>query len=341
MRPVEAGRKILPRRTGSHMTAHWRLTTRLVVLAGAAALLAVASATAQVPDDKLIVPGERIGSLRLAGKLTDLTAAHGQGTRGAGLWQGTVGISWPSAGLSAAVDERSGSVFLVSIQATPENAWSGVATSDGIGLESTHEKLVGALGQPTRTDDGLDVTFFGRSGGGVMTAIPRSLYYLDKGISFGMHAPGIIKHISVWRPFRAPGDTLVVPGDRISGVRIGMTKAEAIGLLGDAFVEPRPGAFHYWPHTGHYVDFDGDRVAQLQVTTSALAEWSRVRYATAQGLGFKSTPDQVRRTLGAPQGQERQGRYEFWVYRALGVGFVFDHQSPDRECVIVAVGPRS
>ena len=311
----------------------------LVLLA--VGMLAATSATAQTPDDKLVVPGQQIGALRLNAKLPELIATYGrESSRGPGGYQGAIALDWSSIGLTVNGDARSGNLIQISIRSAGSNQWSGFATGEGVALETPQEKVIEALGAPTRSEDGLDILLVRPGGSTSLAVAPRGLYYLDKGIVFGVHAPGIVKEIAVHRPIRAPGDTLVVPGERISGVRLDMPQDEVLRLLGGGFVEPPPGEFHYWPHTGHYVHFVNGRVAQLQVTTSKPTEWARIRYATAQGLGFKSTPDQVRRLLGEAQGQERAGRYEAWIYRSLGILFVFDHQSPDREVVIVGVGPR-
>jgi hypothetical protein len=59
-------------------------------------LLALGSQTeAQQAEDKLILPGNRIAGLRLAGRLADIEAVHGKGQPvGPGQWEGSVAYSW-------------------------------------------------------------------------------------------------------------------------------------------------------------------------------------------------------------------------------------------------------
>jgi len=304
-------------------------------------LLAVGSATGQTPDDKLIVPGERIGSLRLTTKLADVTSVYGRETgRGEGIWQGSIGLEWAAIGLSLVADERSGNLLRISIHSSESRRWEGFATREELALETAEQKVIEAFGEPTRIEEGLTVFFSSLRGSTIAPLQPRGLYYNDRGIYFAIQPHGIVKSIVVQRPFRAPGDMLVVPGERISGVRVGMSRDEVFNLLGGGFVEYRPGEIYYWPHTGLYVHFRGAQVGSVEATTSKLSEWAGIKYATNQGLGFNSTPDQVRSLLGEPQRKQSQGRYEAWTYLSLGVAFVFFPETPDKTVVIVGVGPK-
>lgn len=313
-----------------------RVLTLLVIVA-----LGVGLAHAQPSDDKLIVAGERIGPLRLAGKLSEIVAAYGTPDgRGGGSWQGTTELTWSRIGLSVIADERSGNIVQIAVRAVEAHPWGGLATSQGIGLETPEPQVVQAFGQPTKVLEGLTfVVTFGNSGRtATVPATPRSLLYLDRGILFELQPPGAVKAMAVQRPYRAPGDMLVVPRERISGVRLGMSRDEVFSLLGGGFVETRPDEVYYWPHTGLYAFLRDNRVDQAQATTSDWAQWAGIRYATAEGLGFGSTPEQVRKLLGEPQNKGTQGKYEAWTYQSLGVVFVFFPDTDDKTVVLIGVG---
>lgn len=148
------------------------LVTAFIIAAGTLPTLV----TAQPPEDKLVVPGERIGQLRLASLLADAEAVFGRGTaQGRGLWDGSTYYDFPAAALAIIADNTTGNVLWISVCACGTNPWRDHATPEGLKFGATEEQVVAAMGAPSRTFE--DTT-------------GKSLYYPAKGVSFTVAASG-------------------------------------------------------------------------------------------------------------------------------------------------------
>lgn len=288
-----------------------RLLIALIVLLSW--LLPAPLAVAQAEDDRLVVPGERIGQLRLAARLADLEARYGKGTsQGRGLWDGSTYYNFPAAAFSVIADNMTGNLLWVSVCACGTNPWRDHATADGLKLGVPEEQVVAAMGTPARifTD-----------------AQGKSLYYPAKGINFTLAAGGDVadrvESYRIYWPNRSPGDTVIVPGRRISGVGVGTAGQTAVAALGGGFISVRQGPveLYHWPHFALLIFVEGGRVAQVSVFYEPLHEAIGLRYATAQGVGIGSTRDQVRTAFGEPVQRQLQGPAEAWVYPSQGVVF--------------------
>lgn len=119
--------------------------------------------------DRLIVPGERIGGLRLERKLDEVTKIIGAGLpRGAGVREGTTAHTWDPIGLWLIADNATGNILWISVE-TGENPWRELATREGLRLGSSEEEVVAAMGKPARI---------------VSDDFARSLYFDQQGIRF-------------------------------------------------------------------------------------------------------------------------------------------------------------
>lgn len=125
--------------------------------------------------DRLIVPGERIGSLRLDGKLDEVTKIIGPGIpRGRGLRDGTTTHTWDPIGLWLIGDNATGNILWISVE-TGENPWGELSTREGLRLGSSEEEVLAAMGKPPRT---------------VSDGFAKSLYFDQQGIRFTFPSRG-------------------------------------------------------------------------------------------------------------------------------------------------------
>lgn len=270
-------------------------------------------AFAQPADDKQVVAGERIGNIRLSSRLADIEGSFGRGVAlGRGLWEGSTFYDFPSAEVAVIADNTTGNLLWVSVCACGTNPWSDHATPEGLKLNATEEQVVAAMGAPSRT---------------FADAEGKSLYYAAKGINFTVGASGdaagrVVSYRIYW-PNRSPGDTMIVPGRRISSITAGMAAQAAMATLGAGFIAVRQGPIElfHWPHFALLIFVEAWRVAQVSVNYATFHEDIGVRYATAQGLGIGSTRNDVRSTFGEPAQREPRGPIEVWAYPNQGIVF--------------------
>lgn len=268
---------------------------------------------AQPADDKQVVAGERIGNVRLNSRLADVEAAFGRGVpQGRGLWEGSTYYDFPAAALAVVADNATGNVLWISACACGANPWREHATTEGLKLGATEEQVVGAMGAPTST--------FADANG-------KSLYYPAKGINYtvaaGGEAAGRVFAYRIYWPNRSPGDTVIVPGQRISSIGAGMAGQAALASLGGGYISVRQGPIElfHWPHYALLIFVEAGRVAQVTVFYEPLHEAIGLRYATGQGLGISSTREQIRAAFGEPPQRELRGPIEAWMYMSQGIVF--------------------
>lgn len=275
-------------------------------------------ASAQSAGDKLVVPGERIGNLRVASRLADLEASLGRGTptgRGV-IFSDSTFYQWDAAGLAAIADDVTGNVLWISVCACGSNPWAGFATAEGAGFGLTEEQVVAAMGTP----QGTFADFTG-----------KSLYYSSRGIAFFLAATGPeagkVAGFRIYWAFRAPGDQIVIPGRRMSVANVGMSLTHALAVLGGGYTLRRLSAGvegYHWPHFGLTIFVDGGAVIEVGATWSGQLEWAGVRYATTEGLGFGSMGAQIRSALGEPADRRQSGTVETWGYPSRGIAYAID-----------------
>jgi hypothetical protein len=133
-----------------------------------------AAAAAPTPSDHKIIPGDRIGPLRLAGTIDEIVGLLGPSPQKVP-WHspGSVLQTWVIMGVGVAYDRGTGKVLEISIGNTrfgpwPEY-WSSYLTPEGVCLGSKKREIISRMGGPERTV----------SSGGA-----RSLDYDGRGIRF-------------------------------------------------------------------------------------------------------------------------------------------------------------
>lgn len=134
------------------------------------------SQAAQLLEDRLIVPGERIGWLRLESKLEEVTRILGEGIkRGVGLREESTVYTWDPIGLWLIADNATGKILWISVEMAGSNPWFELSTREGLRLGSTEEQVLAVMGQPSRT---------------VADAFAKSLYFDRQGIRFTVLVSG-------------------------------------------------------------------------------------------------------------------------------------------------------
>lgn len=129
---------------------------RLTAVAGLAVLaLLTASVGAQSVDDKLIVPGQRIGKWTLEATLDDLDRINGQGVPARleepGFQSGILFRAWPQLGLLAAHRRDQSRVEALILSILMEGrGMSSFTTAEGIGILSKGEEVLSAYRRPSR-----------------------------------------------------------------------------------------------------------------------------------------------------------------------------------------------
>jgi hypothetical protein len=131
---------------------------------------------------------------------------------------------WDAIGLWVVSDPGTGNVFWISVDISGSNPWAAHHTAEGIGLGALEGNVLAVMGAPERVV---------RDGG------TTSLYYDRRGIRFTLTdtgpLAGKVGAIRVVWPSVARGDTLVVPGMRISAIEFGMSVDEALLALGGGY----------------------------------------------------------------------------------------------------------
>jgi len=129
--------------------------------------------------DRLIVPGERIGQVRLGDELEEVFRALGKGaSRGQGFREGTTTYTWDSIGLWLIADDITAEIIWISVEggspASP-NSWVQLSTREGLRLGSAEEEVLAAMGKPSRA---------------VSDGFARSFYFDQQGIRFTLPTTG-------------------------------------------------------------------------------------------------------------------------------------------------------
>ena len=269
-------------------------------------------------SDRVIVPGERIGPVRLAGKIEDIAKMFGSGAmRGSGPPGLFVLQTWDALGLWVEFNPGTKNVVWISVDDSGSNLWAEHSTAEGVRLGTTRQELVSIMGSPERTVTGGGAT---------------SLYYDRQGIRFSIADAGsrggkIIGIRVVW-PSVMRGDGLVVPGNRISGIILGAPVDQALTILGGGYHrgESSPGVHvFYWPHFGMTVVERAGRVVSVRAGGLIPADAAGLRYATTGGLGRGSTISEIKAAFGeSGEGGASQFGGHWLLYRPLGVGFEFN-----------------
>lgn len=273
-------------------------------------------------SDRRIVPGERIGPLLLDGKISDIKKVCGPGKlvieggpRKAQLFSVQ---TWNPIGLWVQFDSMTGNVVWISVEAGGSNAWAEYSTTDGVHLGTSQQELVAIMGPPERT-----VTEGGAT----------SLYYDRRGLRFtvidsGPLAGKVGSLRVVWKSV-SHGDTLAIPGKRISNVELGMEVDKAVAALGGGYHEgevARGVHVYYWPHLGlSFVERDGT-VISVRAARQKPADAPGIRYATADGFGQGSSAAQIQEAMGTPSKPDPNADPHFLIYRPRGIAFGFDNQ---------------
>jgi hypothetical protein len=269
------------------------------------------SAVAQHAEDELIVPGERIAGLRLAARLADIEAVHGNGQPvGQGQWDGSVVYSWTTPGLRAVVAGTSGNLLSLAISAVASSPWAGVATVEGLKFGSTEEEVRAAMGAPSRT---------------IGDAKGKALHYRAQGIAFVVATEGAqagrVTEVYVYWKHRTPGDAVVVPGHRISGVAVASTLPAVRALLGEGFFQVQQGdaEVFQWPHFAIAIILKQGHLWRVTGFYDEGHDELGLRYYMGRGVGIKSTSQELRAAFGEPLDRRKLGRVEEWVYPTIGL----------------------
>jgi hypothetical protein len=275
--------------------------------------------------DRLIVPGERIGPLRLDAKVGEIVKLLGPGTLKPGGWRFSKMQTWDAMGVWIDFDPGTGNILLIGTEAGGSSAWAEYSTAEGIRSGARRDNVLAALGPPERTV----------SAGGL-----TSFYYDSRGLRLTLADTGpdagTVREIRVVWPSVLRGDNLIVPGRRISTLEVGMPIDRALIQLGGGYHrgESAPG-FHlyYWPHLALSVVETGGYINSLRAARDKPADALGIRYATADNLGEGSAVADIKRTFGEPQrtqlGSGKEG-LNSWIYDSWGIVFALDHEQKVR-----------
>jgi hypothetical protein len=161
----------------------------------------------------------------------------------------------------------------------------------------------------------------------------KSVYFDRKGIRFllattGPQAGRVIALRVVW-PHTALWDGMIIPGERISSVKVGMPLDEATKMLGGGYTTHSAGGLvgYVWTHRGLRVLTKDQRVFSVSTFTSPFLEGADVKYTTREGITIGSSDRQVRTALGTPSIQNQQGQILWWIYQSLGLALGFNSQA--------------
>lgn len=150
-------------------------------------LLAIASpAASQVVDDKVVVPGTRIGRLALEMPIQDLMRMNGPASARpssvATFIPEATWVSWDSLGLAAGTHDRKRTDYLAVYQG------SDYKTQRGVGYKASRKAVVSAYGEPTVEGDIF-----------VQGRIITILAYDRIGLAFFLHND-VVEVLLIFRP---------------------------------------------------------------------------------------------------------------------------------------------
>jgi hypothetical protein len=269
-------------------------------------------------SDHVIVPGERIGPVRLSANIDKLAKLLGPGRpRGRGLWPGSELRTWDRIGLWAVFDRVTGNLLWISIDTSGRNPLIDYATADGIRLGTSEKELVATMGPAERTAANSGV---------------RGLYYDSRGIRFTLFADGPQRgRVGALRIVWASvphGDEIIVPGERISAVHVGAAIESVTTALSGGYLKKKVASasfVYYWPHLGLSVVEQSGHVISVRAGALIPTEEPTLLYATEEGLARGSPASQVVRIFEEPPGI-RRSRFggEWWTYHRRGIAFELD-----------------
>ena len=142
--------------------------------------------------DRLIVPGERIGKLRIGSKLAEYTHIIDIGIPCQQvLRKGTTTYTWDPIGLWLIIDDKTGEIIWISVEAGLSTRWEELTTQEGLRIGLTEEEVLKIMGPTPRTvsDDNATSQYFNKQG--------IALTYANKGQLKGK--------VGSLRVFRSPG----------------------------------------------------------------------------------------------------------------------------------------
>jgi len=290
----------------------------MLLLKGCAASQPSGSAALEKLSDGLIVPGERIGPVRLSAKIDTITKLLGAGrSRGRGLWPGSGLRTWDRIGLWAVFDRVTGNLLWLSIDKSGRNPFADHATAEGIRLGTTEKELLAIMGPPEHTAADSRV---------------RSLDYDSRGIRFTLYSSGPLSGRVgalriVWASV-ARGDAVIVPGERISSIYIGASTESVTTALGGGYLKSERAGdspVYYWPHLGLSVVDQSGRVISVRAGGLVPTDEPSLKYATAEALTRNSFGSQVVSVFNQPpETYASSFGGDWWVYRHRGIAFELD-----------------
>lgn len=292
------------------------------------ALLAPVAAAGQEPDllgDRKIVPGERIGRVWLGttvGELTRVIGPYNQRDAGDSMFFGTTYYGWDKFGLAVVADDLTRRALWVSVSKGGSTVWWTATTADGLGFGATEPELVSALGSPSRQ--------YSDSNG-------RSVYFDAKGVRFflatsGPDAGRAVAVRVVW-PHVVAGDGVIVPGERIGSVKVGMPISEVRDALGGGHVQAS--GLYVWLHRGVFVKIDHQlRVSGIAAFSSSFLAGAGVKYALENGLTIGSSEAQITEAFGRTS--IRGKKEDALGYFSRGIGFVLNAEGQVRQIQVFA-----
>ena len=289
-----------------------------LLLHGCAAKPPLDPAALATLSDRLIIPGKRIGAIRLAAHIDELTGLFGPGrSRGRGLWPGSELRTWDTQGLWVVFDHVTGNLLWISIDKSGRNPFTDHSTAEGVRLGTTEEELVAIMGPPEHVAADAGV---------------RSLDYDSRGIRFTLYSSGPLSGSVgalriVWSAM-PHGDAVIVPGERISSVYLGASTESVTTTLGGGYLKSEsaaPSPVYYWPHLGVSVVERSGRVVSVRAGSLVPSDESRVKYATAEGVTLDSTASQVISVFDEPpETHTSPFGGNWWVYRRRGIALELD-----------------
>jgi Tetratricopeptide repeat len=233
------------------------------------------------------------------------------------MWSFSKLQTWDWIGLWVEFDPGTGNLLWVGVEPRGTNPWVDYSTPNGIQFGSRREDVMSAIGPPERT-----VT----SGG------LTSLYYDRRGIRLtltdsGPYA-GEVRQIRIVWPSVPRGDSLIVPGRRISNIEVGMPEEHALALLGGGYLRANssPG-FHlyYWPHLGLGFMETSGYVTSVRAARVSPSDGAGIRYATKEEISLGASMSDIREVLGEPSGTVLlRGGSRSWIYDSRGLAFTLD-----------------
>ena len=273
-----------------------------------------------VLGDRLIVPGERIGNVRLSATLSHIASNLGEASNRepGGPWPGSTYYGWEREGLAVVAANDTGTILWISVEAGRPARWERAATREGVGIGATAQQVTAALGTPSRE-------FMDHNG--------KSIYFDQRGVRFFLATTGPqagrVAGVRVVWPHTTLGDGVIVPGERIGSLEFGVSLDNALTMVGGGATTHQAGGatIYTWLHRGIRITAKNDQIFAVGVLSTPFLEGAGVKYATAEGLRIGNTEADVVAALGAPPARNTDGSAQWLIYRAKGIAFGVDRQS--------------